>query len=114
MSKKTLKFDNIRLNKREFHKSKKPVDLKSVKVGQILVSDKFKHKGNGFKYFIGCKEGDIVCIILPQMSGCIKYFENHGQNMFFMVKDEDVLDKYNKIWKKTKNKLDIKFHSASV
>ena len=29
----------------------------------------------------------------------------------FIVKDDDVLDKYNKIWGKTKKKLNIKFHS---
>ena len=32
MSEKPLKFNNIRLNKKEFHKSKKPIDLMSVKV----------------------------------------------------------------------------------
>ena len=32
----------------------------------------------------------------------------------FMVKDEDVLDKYNEIWDKIKNKLNIKFHSMPV
>ena len=35
MSEKTLKFDNIRVNKKEFHKSKQPMDLKSVNVDQI-------------------------------------------------------------------------------
>ena len=29
MSEKTLKFNNIRLNKKEFHKSKEPIDLMS-------------------------------------------------------------------------------------
>ena len=28
MSEKTLKFNNIKLNKKEFHKSKQPIDLK--------------------------------------------------------------------------------------
>ena len=42
MSEKTLKFNNIRLNKKEFHKSKEPIDLMSVIVDQIVVSDKFK------------------------------------------------------------------------
>ena len=42
MSEKTLKFNNIRLNKKEFHKSKEPIDLMSVIVNQIVVSDKFK------------------------------------------------------------------------
>ena len=43
MSEKTLKFNNIRLNKKEFHKSKKPIDLLSVDLDQIVVSDKLKH-----------------------------------------------------------------------
>ena len=117
MSEKTLKFNNIRLNKKEFHKSKQPIDLMSVNVDQIVVSDKFKHNNEGFKYFIGYKEGEIVkplCIILPQMSGYIKYFENGGKNMPFMIKDDNVLDKYNRIWDKIKKKLNIKFHSMPV
>ena len=117
MSEKTLKFDNIRVNKKEFHKSKQPIDLDLVNVDQIVVSDKFKHSDDGFKYFIGYKEGEIVkplCIILPQMTGYIKYFENGGKNMSFVIKDDDVLDKYNEIWDKIKGTLSIKFHSTPV
>ena len=81
------------------------------------MSDKLKHSDDGFKYFIGYKEGEIVkplCIILPQMSGYIKYFENGGKNMSSMIKNDDVLDKYNKIWNKIKKTLNIKFHSMPV
>ena len=69
---KTLNFDNIRVNKKEFHKSKQAIDLVSVNVDQIVVSDKLRHSDDGFKYFIGYKEGKIVkplCIILSQMIG---------------------------------------------
>ena len=52
MSQKTLKFDNIRVNKREFHKSKQPINLDLQNVDQIVVSEKFKHIDGGFKYFI--------------------------------------------------------------
>ena len=125
MSKKTLKFGNIRVNKKEFHKSKQPIGLNLVTVDQIVVSDKCKHSDGGFKYFIGYKEGKIVkplcieivkplCIVLPQMTGYIKYFENGGKNMFFIIKDDYVLDKYNEIWDKIKETLSIKFHSTPV
>ena len=117
MSKQTLKFNNIRLNKKELHKSKEPIDLMSVIVDQIVVSDKFKHNNEGFKYFIGYQEGEIVkplCIILPQMSGYIKYFENGGKNMSFLIKDDEVWEKYEQIWDVIKNKLGIKFHSEPV
>ena len=117
MSEKTLKFDNIRVNKKEFHKSKQPIDLKSVNVDQIVVSDKYKHSDDGFKYFIGYKEGEIVkplCIILPQMTRYMKYFEKGEKNMPFVIKDDDVLNKYNEIWDKIKETLSIKFHSMPV
>ena len=117
MSKKTLKFDNIRVNIKEFHKSKQPIDLDLIKVDQIIVSDKFKHSNGGFKYFIGCKEGEIVkplCIILPQMIGYIKYFEHGGKNMSFVIKNDMCLHKYKEIWGKIKEKLNIKFHSMPV
>ena len=86
--KKTLKFNNIRLNKKEFHKSKEPIELMSVIIDQIVISDEFKHNNEGFKYFIGYQEGQIVkplSIILPQMCGYIKYFENGGKNMSFLL-----------------------------
>ena len=89
----------------------------SVIVDQIVVSDKFKHNNESFKYFICYQECGIVkplCIILPQMSGYIKYFENGGKNMSFLIKDDEVWDKYDKIWDVIKNKLNIKFHSEPV
>ena len=48
------------------------------------------------------------------MSGYIKYFENGGNSMSFVIKDNDVLEEYNEIWDKIKNKLNIEFHSMSV
>ena len=77
MSEITVKFDNIKVNKKEFHKSKQPIDLMSVNIDQIVVSDKFEHSDEGYKYFIGYEEDENVKplgIILPQMNGYIKYF----------------------------------------
>ena len=117
MSEKTLKLNNIKLNKREFHKSKQPIDSMSVNVDQIVVSGKFKHNNESFKYFIGYQESEIVkplCIILPQMNGYIKYFENGSKNMSFLIKDEKVWEKYEQIWDVIKNKVSIKFHSKPI
>ena len=117
MSEKTLTFNNIRLNKKEFHKSKEPIDLMSVNIYQIVVSDKFKHNNEGFKYFIGYQKGEIVkplCIIFPQISEYIKYFENEGKNMSFFIKDNKVWEKCEQIWDVIKNKLGIKFRSEPI
>ena len=48
------------------------------------------------------------------MSGYIKYFENGGKNMSFLIKDDDVLDRYYLIWNKTKKLFNIKFHCMPV
>ena len=60
MSEKTLKFNDIRVNKKEVHKSKQPINLDLVNVDQIVVSDKFNHSDEGFKYFTGYKEGKLL------------------------------------------------------
>ena len=82
MSGKTVKFGNIKVHEKKITKSKQQINLDLVNVDQIVISDKFKHSDDGFKYFICYKEGKIVkqlCIILPQMTGYIKYFENGGE-----------------------------------
>ena len=48
------------------------------------------------------------------MIGHIKYFENGGKNMSFLIKDDNMFDKYNENWDKIKNKLNIEFHSMPV
>ena len=76
-----------------------------VNAEHIVTSDRFRHSDEGFKYFIGYQDNEIVkplCIILPQMSWYIEYFENGGKNMSFFARDGSVLDKYNKIWLKLK------------
>ena len=106
MSGNTLKFNNIRLNKKEFHKSKQVVDLSLVTVDQIVISDKFKHSDEGFKYFIAYQKGETVkplCIILPQMMAYLKYFENSGKNMSFLIKDDKVQKKFEEIWSVIEN-----------
>ena len=89
----------------------------SVNVDQIIVSDKFKHSEEGYMYYTGYQENEIVkplCIILPQMNRYIKYFKNSGKNMSFLIKDYEVQKKYEQIWEVIKNKLCIKFNSLPV
>ena len=86
MSGKTLKFDDTEVNKNKFHASKQATDLNLVDINKIVMSDKLKHGDKGFKYFIYYKEDDffrLLCIILLQMSGYIKYFENRKKYDFY-------------------------------
>ena len=81
------------------------------------MSDRFKHSEEDFKYFISYQEDEIVkplCIILPQTNGYIKYFENGGKNLSFLIKNSEVWEKYEDIWNVIENKLNIKFHSQPI
>ena len=59
MTKKSLKFNNIRVNKKKFHMSKKAIDLMSVNVNKLVASDKFKLNNKVSKYFIGYQKREI-------------------------------------------------------
>ena len=48
------------------------------------------------------------------MNVYIKYFENDGKNMSFLIKNDEVWEKYEDIWDVVKNKLGIKFHSQPI
>ena len=83
---------------KEAMKEKSRVNVSNV--DKTVVSDKIKHNNKGFKHFIGYQEGGIVKplrIILPQMSGYITNVENGGKNMSFLIKDDEVWEKYDKI-----------------
>ena len=46
------------------------------------------------KYFCGYLNNDVIkplCVILPQMNGYIKYFDNGGKSMSFVTDDKEVM-----------------------
>ena len=45
MSEKTLKFDNVTVNKKGFYASEKYITLNLVDIAEMVISDKFKHNG---------------------------------------------------------------------
>ena len=79
---------------------------------KIVKFDKFKHNGKDFKYFYGYTNDEIIrhlCIVLPQMSGYIKYFYDGGK-ICLKIEDDNILI----FGKKIKKTLNTKFHSQPV
>ena len=112
-----MKFNEILLNKKDYYASKKAIPLNLGNINSIVVSYRVKHGDESYKYFIGYQSDDMVrslCIVLPQMNGYIKYFENGGKNMSFKIEDESVYLKYNEIWNKCISVLNVKLHSQSI
>ena len=118
MSEQTLKFDDNVVNKKDFHASKEEIALNVIDSSKVLISNKFKLNDDDCKYFIGYLHDDNVikslCIVLPQMNGHIKYFDNGRKNMSFSIEDESVCLKYTKIWHEIKKVLNIKFYSQPI
>ena len=55
-----------------------------------------------------------LCVVLPQMSGYIKYFNDGGKNMSFVTNDEEVYQNYNEIWEVVRKLLKLKFTVSPV
>ena len=103
-SKQTLKFNDIAVNKKYFYASKKATPLNSVNT--INISYRVKDNDDSYKYFIGYLHDNGVVrplrVILPQMSGYIKYFKNGGKSLSFKIEEESANSKYAEIWNKLK------------
>ena len=103
-----LVFVDIVLSKENFYENKKGIKLKDINVNKIVVSNKIKVNDEIDKVFIGyIMDNDVIplVLLLPQISGWIKYFENGGKNMSFKIDEDWIYLKYNEIWNKIKKLL---------
>ena len=112
MSSRKIKFGNKEVNKKEFYSSKQAISLDSVDLNKIVVSKKWKINDTTYKHICGYLNNDTIqplCVVLPQMDGYIKYFDDGGKNMSFVTDDEKIYKKYNEIWVVVRNLLKIDF-----
>ena len=112
MSLQKIKFGDKEVDKKEFYSSKQAILLDSVDLSKIVVSSRCKISDTKYKYFCGYLTNDVIqplCVILPQMSGYIKYFDDGGNNMSFVTDDKEIYEKYNEIWNVVKKLLKLKF-----
>ena len=112
MNSQEIKSGNKKFDKKEFYSSKKEILLDFVDPHKIVVSNKWEINDTTWKYICGYLDSNIIrplCIILPQMSGYIKYFDDGAKNMSFITDDKNVYEKYNEIWNVIKKLLKIKF-----
>ena len=111
-----IKFGDKEVNKKEFYSSKQAISLDSVDLDKIVVSNKYKINNTTYKHICGYLNNDTIqplCVILPQMDGYIKYFDDGGKNMSFVMDDEKIYEKYHEkyheIWEVIRNLLKIDF-----
>ena len=99
-----------KLYRAKFYSSKQAISLDSIDLNKIVVSRKWKINDTTCKYVCGYLNNDTIqpsCVILPQMDGYIKYFDDGGKNMSFVTDDEKIYKKHNEIWEVVKNLLKV-------
>ena len=112
MSLRKIKFGDKEIYKTKFYSSKQAISFDSVDLNKIVVSKKWKINDTTYKYICGYLNNDTIqplCVILPQMDGYIKYFDDGGKNMSFVTDDEKIHKKYNEIWEVVKKLLKVDF-----
>ena len=119
MEQEAVHFGENRIIKSAFHKNKKPININKVDIKRIALSDKKSLSKDSFKYFIGYRhEGNAfpspLCIKIPQINVCAKYFDKNSKYMNHLVKDEKILKKYLKIWNKIKSLIKKELNSEPV
>ena len=117
MSSRKIKFGDKEVDKKEFYSSRQAISLDSVDLNKIIVSNKWKINDAAYKYLRGYLNNDTIqplCVILPQVNGNIKYFDDGGNNMSFVTDDEEIYEKYNEIWEEVRKLLKAKFTVGPV
>ena len=112
MSPRKIKFGDKEVYKTKFYSSKKAISLDSVDLNKIVVSKKWKINNTTYKHICGYLNNDTIqplCVILPQMDGYIKYFDDGGKNMTYVTDDEKIYEKYNEIWEVIRKLLKVDF-----
>ena len=117
VSSQKIKFGDKEVDKKKFYLSKEAILLDSVDLSKIVVSSRWKLNDTTYKYFCGYLNNDVIkplCVILPQMNGYIKYFDNGGKNTSFVTDDKEVYEKYDEIWNVVKSLLKLKFLASPI
>ena len=80
MCSRKIKFGDKEVDKKEFYKQ--VISLDSEDLDKIVGSNKWKINDTTYKYLCGYLNNDTIqplCVILPQMNGNIKYFDDGGK-----------------------------------
>ena len=117
MSSRKIKFGDKEIYKTKFYSCKRAISIDSVDLNKIVVSKIWKINDTTYKYLCGYLNNDTIqplCVILPQMNGYIKYFDDAGKNISFVTDDEEIYEKYNEIWEVIRKLLKVDFTVGPV
>ena len=118
MGKEILTFGNIDIEKNKFYRHKTAIFLEDVDIEKVSVSNKIYFGEKNYKYFIGYLHNGIkvkpLNIMLPKTSAYVKSYDRQTKWMYFLIEDDDLLEKYNTIWVKVSADIKKEFDSEPV
>ena len=103
--KKIITLGNVEVEKDNFYQHKIPISIYDVKIDRIAVSNKVLIDIKGFIYFIGYEIDYKKSRPWYNLSNISAYIRNIAGNNYisFVIKDNELLEKYNPIWDKVSN-----------
>ena len=111
-----IKFGDIEIEKQKFHQYKEPILIKNRDINKIIVSNEVFFGKKKCKYFIDYKDAKKLrplCIFLLKMTAYRKYFDE-TKFMSFLIKDDELIEKYNEILEKVTDGLKKELDSEPV
>ena len=111
-----IKLGDIEIEKQKFHQYKEPILIKNRDINKIIVSNEVSFGKKRCKYFIDYKDAKKLrplCIFLLKMTAYRKYFDE-TKFMSLLIKDDELIEKYNEILEKVTDGLKKELDSEPV
>ena len=118
MGKEILTSGDVETEKNKFYRNKTPILLKDVDIQKVLVSNKISFSEKNYKCFIGYLYNDNkvkpLHIVLPKTSAYVKIYDGQTKWMYFLIEDDDLLEKHNTIRDKVSADIKKEFDNEPV
>ena len=113
-----MTFADTEIEKDKFYGHKRPIFLENANIEKVLVSSKISSDEKSYKYFIGylCNDYKIkpLYTMLLNNSAYVKSYDRQTKWMYFLIENDDLVEKYNTIWDKFSDDIKKEFDSELV
>ena len=114
MYKAVIEFGDNEIEKHKFHYQKNPISIDGIDLIKYRYPARFCLVKRVLNILLNTKIAKkLLYIIPPKMSGYTQSF-NETKYMSFLIRDDKLLEKYNKIWDKVSNSIKKVFDSEPV
>ena len=118
MSKEILPFGDIEIEKNKFYLYKTPMFKNDVDIEKVLKCNKISFGRKSYKDFIGYLYNDLkvkpLHAMLPKTSAFVNYYDGKTKWIYFLIEDDDLLEKYNAIWDKVSADVKNEFYNEPI